>query len=307
MSDFELDVTAIVIAYKSEDRIVETIESHEAALSHLDAEVLIVDNASGDRTVDLAESTLTRGRVIANEDNIGYGKAANQGIVQARGRICIVLNDDARLTADAVDKLIGALDGDPQIALAGPRIVDETGSPMPSARTSFPGPGEELGRLVDLLSNRDTNLGYPGSGSDLIDVAWLVGACIAGKTAILRETGGFNPAFFLYVEDIDLCRRLVELDYRVVTVPNAICTHTGSVSTSAAFSDLTRIQRRADAREIFYRIWYRKPVRSLIHLRRAVGLSNQPWRLKYHLPKMISDGGSMKTDRYPGPLIDRGL
>jgi GT2 family glycosyltransferase len=277
---FPLDITAIVIAYKSEERIVESIESLEQALAHLEAEILIVDNASGDRTVELARATLRRGRVIANEENVGYGKAANQAISQARGRYCMILNDDARVTNHAVDEMLAVLDANDDVALVGPKIVDEVGNPMPSARSSFPGPGEELGRLVDLVAQRDTNSHYPTDAVAPIDVAWLVGACIVGKTQILLDTGGFNPAFFLYVEDIDLCRRMRELGYRVVTVPYAVCIHTGSVSTTAAFSDDARILRRADAREIFYRIWYPRPIRSLIHLRRAIGTGTQPWRLE---------------------------
>lgn len=297
-----LDVTAVIIAYKSEDRIVEAVEAQEAALAHLDAETIVVDNASRDGTADLARSVVTRGRVVVNEENLGYGYAANQGIALARGRATIILNDDAQLTANAVDRMLEVLNGDDDIALVGPRIVDEDGNPMPSARATFPGLGEEMKLIGDSIRRRNTNYSYPTRDTSPMDVAWLVGACIMGRTDVLRATGGFNPAFFLYVEDIDLCRRMRALGYRVVTVPDATCSHTGSVSTSAAFGVDARIQRRTDAREIFYRIWYPRVVRSLIHLRRAVGVKNQPWRLRYHIPKLLRDGGSLSRHRFPPPL-----
>lgn len=292
----------IVISYKSVDRIAEAIAAHEQAMEHLKGELIIVDNASNDGTVELARSLIQRGYVIANSENVGYGHAANQGISAARGRYTMILNDDARLSAEAVDRLIEALELSDAVALAGPRIVDEQGEDMPSARLSFPGLNEELSRAKDILKRRNANRIYPGEGPEAFEVAWLVGACIVGKTEILRQVGGFNPAFFLYAEDIDLCRRLEAVGYKSVTVPEAVCVHTGSVSTQAAFDDHARIVRRADAREIFYRIWYSKLQRVLIHLRRAIGIQNQPWRIKYHLSKMISDGGSLAEHRFPPPL-----
>ena len=298
----DLEVTAVVISYNSEERIAEAIEAHERALAHIPAEILIVDNASTDRTIEVADSHLTMGRVVANSDNLGYGKAANLAFQQARGRRTIILNDDARLSRDAVDRLLEVMNNDPRIALAGPRIVDEDGEQMPSARLRYPGLAEEGGLIVDALNRVNTNYTYPVGGTDPQDVAWLVGACIMGDTQILLDTGGFNPAFFLYAEDIDLCRRMTELGHRVVTVPDAVCVHTGSVSTGAAFTSDARMTRRSDAREIFYRIWYGRPTRALIHARRAIGLKHQPWRVKYHVPKILRDGGSLADGRFPPPL-----
>ena len=157
-------------------------------------------------------------------------------------------------------------------------------------------------KLADAFASVNRNTEYPYADAGLHDVAWLVGACIMGDTQILIESGGFNPAFFLYAEDIDLAKRMTELGYRVVTVPDAECVHTGSVSTGAAFTDVVRMTRRSDAREIFYRLWYGRPTRALIHLRRAIGLKHQPWRLRYHVPKILKDGGSLASKRFPPPL-----
>lgn len=301
----ELTVSAIVIAYKSADRIVEAIEQLEAAMAHLDAELIIVDNASGDGTVELARRTLRRGHVIANDDNFGYGHAANLGIAAARGRTCLILNDDAVVTAEALDRMLQVLDSDPSIALVGPRIVDSDGLGMPSARLDFPGLREEIRIVKNKLQGVNENNIYPDI-SQPTDVAWLVGACILGRTDVLIATGGFNPVFFLYAEDIDLCKRIGVLGHRIVTVPDAVCTHVGSVSTTQAFTDRARVLRRAEARNLFYRLWYRKGMRSLIHLRRAIGFRNQPLRLKYHLPRVFSDGGSLEHERFPKALsVDR--
>lgn len=301
-SETPIDVTAIVISYNSEERIAEAVAAHQEALAHLDGEVIVVDNASQDDSVEVARRALTNGgRVIANERNVGYGKAANQAISEARGRACLILNDDARLDSTAVDRLLEVLFSDSSIAMVGPRIVDEGGNPMPSARLNFPGPAEEWDRLKAVLRGVNRNNAYPVE-EDPTDVAWLVAASVLGKTEVLRETGGFNPAFFLYSEDIDLARRLHDQGYRVVTVPDAVCIHTGSVSTGSAFGRRQSIDRRADARDIYYRIWEPRPVRSLIHLRRAIGLSNQPGRIRHHLPKVMWDGPSLHHLRQIDPI-----
>ena len=301
----ELDVTVIVISYNSEGRIGAAVTAHESALSHLQSEILVVDNDSKDGSVIEAEEAIVNGRVIANELNAGYGKAANQAINEARGEACLILNDDARLAPGAIDRLLQVLHSQEDIALVGPRIVDEEGNPMPSARMTFPGLDEEWERVLDIFRRRNRNIYYPTSERPT-EVAWLVAACVLGRTEVFRRVGGFNPAFFLYSEDIDLARRLTEQGYRIVTVPDAICVHTGSVSTSTAFGRGKSIQRRAGSRDIYYRIWQPRLARTLIHLRRAIGLSNQPWRLRHHLPRVIWDGRSLHDLRQIEPLPSHG-
>ncbi len=299
---FDLDVSIIVIAYNSAGRIGPAVRSHEAAFQRVTGEVIVVDNASSDDGAEEARAAMTSGTVIRNEDNRGYGKAANQGILAARGRTCIIMNDDARIGAADVERLLAVLDDNPRIGLVGPRIVGEDGEPMPSARTTFPGPDEEFSRIGDVVAGRNRNHEYPVDGHEPTDVAWLVGACVMGRTDELRRIGGFNPAFFLYVEDIDLCKRYSVLGYRVVTVPDAVCVHTGSVSTSDAFAETARMARRAEARALYYRIWHPRPTRMAVHLKRAIGRRNQPWRLRHHLAKALWDGPGAKEHRCPPPL-----
>jgi GT2 family glycosyltransferase len=168
----------------------------------------------------------------------------------------------------------------------------------------YPGLREEFRLVSDAIARINRNYLYPEIEGPT-DVAWLVGACFLGQTETLLAAGGFNDVFFLYSEDIDLCKRLTALGHRVLTVPDAECVHVGSVSTSAAFSEDARVKRRADARNLFYRLWYRRPTRVLIHLRRAIGIKHQPFRIKYHIGKMFRDGGSLAEDRFPSPLRGR--
>lgn len=293
-------VSAIVVSYNSGDRIVGAIRSHDAALRAFNGEIIVVDNASSDDSVSAVRSAnVERCTVIANRDNIGYGKAVNQALRVARGDAALILNDDARISADSLEALVAALVEDDRVAMVGPRIVDEGGMSMPSARSVFPGLSEEVQRLRDLVRGVNRNALYPTPSSEPTDVAWLVGACLLVRTHLMKRLGGFNPAFFLYAEDIDLSRRLHEYGYRVRTVPNARCIHSGSVSTSVEFGADASSKRRTSARDLYYRIWLSRPERALVHLRRALGLSNQPRRVLHHLPRVIWDGASLHHLRFP--------
>ena len=297
-----MDVTVIIVSYNSADRIADAIEHHRRSLAGLSGEIIVVDNDSKDESVAIATDLLGPGQVIANKDNVGYGKAANQGIATASGRSCMIVNDDAHLEPGALELLLDVLYSNPDIGLVGPRIVDVDGGPMPSARRTFPGPAEELEILSWHLRGRDRNLVYPATDSRPTDVAWLVGACVIGDTRTLRELGGFHPVFFLYAEDIDLCRRMKAVGLRSVTVPDAVCVHTGSVSTGAEFGWKASIDRRTKSRDIYYRMWLSRPSRMLVNLRRAIGFKNQPARLRHHVPRIVSDGGSLHKDRMPPAL-----
>jgi GT2 family glycosyltransferase len=304
MSDSEgagVEVTAIVITYNSAEHIVESIRALENALEHLEAEILIVDNASSDETVSKAERTLSRGRVIANPDNLGYARAVNVGLRHARGRLTLVMNDDAQLQPGAIDRLREVLDSSTGIALVGPRIVDSAGQPTHSARLYYPGPEEEWQRLRDLITKQSRKSDYPAS-EEPMPVHWLIAACVLGRTSVLREVGGFNEAFFLYGEDIDLGRRLSRLGFQSVTVPDAVCVHVGGVSTSKTYTADARTHRQISGRNVYYRLWLPRWLRTVVYLLRAFGLKGQPDRLRIFLRLAMWDGPSLRDQRFPPPL-----
>lgn len=296
-----VEVSAVVIAYNSAATIRNTIEDLEDALRDLNSEILVIDNDSADETVEIASSAIQTGRVIANHENAGYARAANLGLRAAAGRLTLVMNDDARLEPGAIDRLIEVVDSSPEVALVGPRIIDESGEPAPSARAFFPGPQEEWIRLRDLITRNHNRTRYPALDRPT-RVQWLIGACVLGPTELLRKVGGFNEEFFLYGEDIDLGRRLWALDYQSVTVPDALCIHEGGATTSKTYTSRIRTERQVSGRSVYYRIWVSRPFRSLIYLRRAIGLRGQPARLKLFLSRAIWDGPSLRKTRFPPPM-----
>jgi len=295
-----LDITAIVVAYRSAETIAATVAALETALGHLRSEIVVVDNASGDGTDRAAAAVIGRGRVIANAENVGYARAVNAGLRVAAGRYALIMNDDARIDARSVDRLIAVLASNPDVGLVGPRIVDPAGRPMPSARFVFPGPRAEIARL--LSPRRQRGAPGPASSGEPAEAAWLVGACLLSPTELLRRAGGFNEAFFLYGEDIDLGRRLHALGLRRLTVPDATCVHVGGVATAREYDEDARGLRQVSGRAVYYRIWHGKAARVFVYLARIVGLRHQPFRLKTFLPLVFREGPSLHEHRFPPAL-----
>jgi len=293
-----VELTVVTVTYNSGPHIAENLAALEAALEPFEAEILVVDNASSDDTISKARRALRRGRVIASDENLGFGGGVNLGLIEARGRWTLIMNDDARIDTDSIRLLIETISPDPTIGLVGPRIVGEDGETAPSARYRFPGWSEEWQRVRRLVGLRDPE--YPISEQPH-DVGWLVGACILGSTATLREVGGFNPAFFLYGEDIDLCRRLAALGYRRVTVPRAVSVHTQGVATATAYDSGARTRRQMSGRATYYQIWLSPISLRVIQLLRGIGFRGGRERLSAYLRLAVA-GSDLRHLRFPPPL-----
>ena len=218
-----IELSVIVVAYNSEAHIEEMIRALDLMLSDIEAEVLIVDNASGDQTFDRAEAALSQGAVIRLNENVGYGRGANAGLKAAGGRLSLILNDDVSVSPDSLRLLMEASRG-VNVRLVAPLMMSPTGDTLPSARRYLPGLRGELARVTDFARGLRTRLVEPDGGSP-IDVDFVLAACLLGETDYLRQIGGFSDAFFMYGEDIDLCRRVKSLGGRVLLVPEAIGRH----------------------------------------------------------------------------------
>lgn len=295
-------LTVIVVAYNSAKIIGETVEQIYRTSDGVDLEVVVVDNASTDDSFTRAKQLVRSGRVIRSHRNLGFGGGVNIGLTAARGQYSLVMNDDVRVLPGTIKTLIEVIEN-PGVGLAGPRMVNPDGSDSFSIRTHLPGPRDELARLVDLFRDEDVRDRYPDAPQP-VEVGLLVCACVIGETSFLRQIGGFNDLFFMYGEDIDLCRRIKASGRRVLTVPNVRAMHDRTVVGERRYDHRAFVTRILDARDIYYRIWLRRPTRILLNLWRAVGPSDQPFRFKYHIRKAIWDGPGLAHGRRLEPLPD---
>ena len=298
--DSSIALTAIVVAYNSANTIGGTITHLEQVTASLDLEILVVDNASADETADAAAPAVRRGRVIRSEENLGFGGGVNLGLQSARGKFALIMNDDVHPQPDAIKEMMKVAE-DQSVGLAGANMVDLDGSPSFAVRKHLPGLRDEIARVADLLRGQSSRVGYP-SGDSPVEVGMLICACVMGRTELLRRVGGFNGAFFMYGEDIDLCRRLKASGHRLITVPAAVAIHERDISPERRFGDRDFVRRILQARDLYYRIWLSRAERIAVNLFRAFGPSDQPFRFKYHGAKAVRDGPSLAHLRDLQPL-----
>ena len=188
-------------------------------------EILIVDNHSDDDSIGYIRNSARAHpsiRVIESAANIGYGQGNNLGMRHARGEYILIINPDNTLPADGLEKMIAAMENDPTIGILAPKLVHEDGTVRDSFRT-FP-------TFIDLFIKRTALRNvfrkrmqrYLQHDQDLSltrDIDWVAGACLLFRASLIQEIGGFDPRFFLFFEDTDLCRRCWDAGKRVVYYP----------------------------------------------------------------------------------------
>jgi len=180
--------------------------------------------------------------------NLGYGRAANLGASGFQGDWLVVANPDVVLAPGALDELLGAAGRWPHAGCLGPAIRTPDGQLYPSAR-AFPSLGRGIGHAVFgwwwpanpwTRAYRD-EAGTPVEGS----TGWLSGSFMLLRREAFEAVGGFDPTYFMYCEDMDLCRRLAEAGWSSVYVPSAVITHQGGHATSRAAGPMLREHHRS--------------------------------------------------------------
>jgi N-acetylglucosaminyl-diphospho-decaprenol L-rhamnosyltransferase len=227
-------VVAIVVNYNAADHLASCVKSLRAN-GVLD--VLVIDNGSTDASCGAATSE--GARWIRAGANLGYGRGANLGASTEEGRAAtylLVCNPDTELGDGAVSALLAWLAAEPDLGVVGPRLLNPDGSVYPSART-FPDLLDAMGHgFLGLLApaNRFTRRYrmLDWDHRDRARVDWISGACMVARRTAWDAVGGFDPAYFMYLEDVDLCWRLRQAGWGVGYEPAAHVTHEQGVSTN---------------------------------------------------------------------------
>ena len=194
------------------------------------AEVIVVDNASADGSVAMLAREFPWVQVIANSDNTGFTRANNQGLAASRGRFILFLNPDTELAASALATLLEYAVATPSAGIVGPQLRYGDDS-VQSSRRRFPTLATFFMESTvvqqwwphNRVLSRYYMLDRPDDAISQVD--WIVGACMLVRRAVLDRIGGFDEGFFMYSEEMDLCRRAVAAGWQVVYLPHAVVTH----------------------------------------------------------------------------------
>ena len=225
-------VSAVVVNYRSAELTVACVASLRAQGV---SEIVVVDGASGDDCRSRLAVADPDAEFVALEANRGYGAAANAGVARTTGWAVLVCNPDLIVGAGAVAVLASAL-ARPTVGVAGPRIDQPDGTRYPSAR-AFPSLADAAGHgFVGLVTtdNRWSRRYLRAGSTEAGPVDWVSGACFAARRDAWDQVDGFDEAYFMFMEDVDLCWRLHRRGWEVVYEPGATVVHLEGASRASA-------------------------------------------------------------------------
>ena len=260
-----MPLTVVVVSYNVAsllERCLSSVIAERSAFAcGASDRVVVVDNASSDGSVRLVQREFPQVQVLANQTNLGFGAGCNQGLAEAaRGGAVLFLNPDTELAPGALRTLLDRLETAPRAALVGPSLRYADGRPQPSRRrfptiTSLALESTPVDWRLPAIPQlrRYRCVGEPHQPGR---VDWLSGACQLGRVDALRDVGGFDPAFFMYFEEVDLSRRLAARGWETWYEPAAAVLHHHSQS---ADQDVPARERRYLSSKLTYAARYFGP------------------------------------------------
>ena len=222
------------------------LKSVQAAITTMDAEIIVVDNASADDSCEMVRMLFPDVVFIANKENVGFSTANNQGVAIAQGEYICILNPDTCVTEETFTKLFDFAAKTPKMGAVGTRLIDGTGRFLPESKRNLPTPkvafqkifGSGTSYYVEDLKEKDVG-----------PVTVLVGAFMFLKRTVYQKVGGFDEQYFMYGEDIDLSYTIAKAGYQNYYFGETTVLHYKGESTA---KDATYRKRFYGAMRIFY-------------------------------------------------------
>lgn len=225
-----LDVTVGIITWKAKELLRQLLDSVEACIGEVNYDIIVLDNQSGDGTVEMIENEYPGVKLIKNKRNEGVAPARNKIFKMAEGRYILILDVDTKILPGAIEVLVQAMNDHPRAAIGGPKLIYGDGSLQLSCRP-FP---TLLNIIIEGTFLRDW---FPNSRfvkaytmedrdhNKIGEVDWMYGACLIIKKECLDAIGLFDEKFFYLYEDVDLCYRAKKLGYQIIYLPEATVIH----------------------------------------------------------------------------------
>lgn len=252
-----MKLSVIIVTWNSERYIGECLD---AVLSQgMDAEVIVVDNDSRDRTAEILRGYGGRIRAIRNDGNRGFAAATNQGLACAAGDYLLLLNPDAAPCPGALAAMTAFMDADPRVGALGPQLLNPDGSVQPSCR-EFPRPVHCLYEFTGLAALFPRHRGFGSWRMGYFDhasqreVDQPMGACLLVRRSAAAAVGPLDAANYpMFLNDVDWCHRIARAGWRIVFDPGARVLHHQGVSIRRARLAMTVSSHRSLARFLLKR------------------------------------------------------
>jgi GT2 family glycosyltransferase len=224
-----MDLSVITVTWNSEELIGEQIRSVAKGAVDLSYEQIIIDNASSDKTVPYIQTTFPDLHLIANDENQGFAAANNQGVEVAEGDFILFLNPDMRVEPGSLDIIVDWMKKHHNVGIISPRLVDEHGNlHLDATPRRFPKLWEQLAlvlklphvfpRLLDTYHMR----GFKDTKQQEVDS--VRGSFMLMRKSMIGQLGwAFDPRYYIWYEDVDICREAKRLGYKVMYTPMISC------------------------------------------------------------------------------------
>jgi len=228
-------LTVLLVIHRSRDVVGETMQVLRKAYEAGMIECIVIDNASHDGTVQFLQREHPWAAVIENTRNVGYGRALNIGLTHANTKYVLFMNPDAIIEPEALGRLLQFMEANPAAGIAAPATLDAQG--VLQTAGAPPTPRTILAKAAGLTGKTPgARPIVPGARPFMTD--WLCGALLIARKKLVDDLGGFDPRFFLYFEETDLCRRATRAGSELWAVGEAVARHLNAASSNEVADQL---------------------------------------------------------------------
>ncbi|NMF04267.1 glycosyltransferase family 2 protein [Clostridium beijerinckii] len=269
-----MKLSIIIVNYNTYTLTKQTIDSIIKEDHYFDYEIILVDNASSDGSINKLQDKFKniviskKLHIIINKDNLGFAKANNIGVKFARGKYILLLNSDTVLKENCLEKCIVRMEKDKNIGALGCKVILANGELDHACKRGFPTPKASLYYFLKLHKKNPSKYGQYEAlhlgEDDIGEVDSITGAFMLMSKLVFDEVGGLDEDFFMYGEDIDLCYKIKECGYKILYYPEAKIIHYKGGSSKKKRSRV--IYNFHEAMWIFYKKHYMKKYSFIVTL-----------------------------------------
>jgi hypothetical protein len=244
----KMSLSVLIVNWKSKDYLRECLKSIQVTSEELVTQIVVVDGGSFDGCGEMLANEFPSVPFVQSGENLGFGRSNNLGFEQVTGELLFLLNPDTELKPNALQRMLHTLEKSPQAGIVGARLLNTDGSLQTSCVQSFPTP---LNQALDsnffrkLFPKSKLWGTYPAFFSDeSVAVEAISGASMLMRSDTFRRIEGFDQKYFMYGEDMDLCRKTLDLGLKVYFHPQAEIIHHGGGSSDGKFSNFSTVFMR---------------------------------------------------------------
>lgn len=227
-----MDLSIIIVNYKTKELTINCLDSvYESHLQGIDYEVIVVDNASEDGSIEAVEAHFPQAVIIRNDENLGFSKANNIGIMHSRGDYILLLNSDTIVEQETLKMSLSFIQARPQVGALGCKVVLENGELDAACKRSFPTPANGFYHAFKLdkrfPKNRcfgEYNLTYVDP-ENICSVDCVMGAFMLVSRRVINTVGMLDEDYFMYGEDVDWCYRIKQAGFQIIYYPKVRIFH----------------------------------------------------------------------------------